>query len=276
MKRYSINIDSISVCKENLLQLIKEHPYFGIVDILIKIKGNSINFKMIDMNDDFVVKSFSNSYCYEPFFIKNWLEYLDITHGAILDIGASTGLYSLISQSYARYREVYAFEPYPRAYSRLIINKDINKFAKIKIFPYALSDYTATDSFSIKNFEGPITTAGRISSTQHLTTIPIIVKNIKDVIDINSQIGLIKIDTEGFEVHVLNTLSEIILKWRPVIFFECLTRENFEKIKLFFDNFNYTILGIIEDNKKLETISHFSKSCTNFIAYTEQHIITLK
>lgn len=266
MKSFIINIDTIEICKKNIAQARKDEPYYGIVDICIKSREKDVKFKMIDMNDDFVAKSFSNLYSYEPFFISNWIQYLDKTKGAIIDIGASTGLYSLLSQAYARNREVYAFEPYARAFSRLISNKDINQFAKIKIYPYALADYDNIGSLSIKNFEGPITTSGHISTSQNLINIPILVKNITNVIDINKQIGQIKIDTEGFEIQVLHTLKEIIEKWKPIIFFECLTENNFKKIVIFFNNFKYDILGMNEDGKKLEKSISFNKHCTNFIA----------
>lgn len=266
MKRYFINLESVDLCKINLAQLRKDEPHYGIIDIYIYINKHTLNFKMIDMNDDFVAKSFSNSYCYEPFFMLNWIEYLNKTKGSIMDIGASTGLYSLISQAYIRNRDVYAFEPYPRAYSRLLLNKDINCFPKIKIFPYALSDHDDIGSLSIKNFEGPITTAGRVNSHYNSINIPIQVKNIVNIINSEIEVGQIKIDCEGLEVQVLNTLKKIIEQYKPVVFFECLTEDNFKKIVILFDEFDYNILGIFEEEKKLQSNISPSKHCTNFIA----------
>lgn len=268
MKRYVINLESVEQCKINLAQQRKDKPHYGIIDIYIYIYINkhTLNFKMIDMNDDFVAQSFSNLYCYEPFFMLNWIEYLNKTEGLIMDIGASTGLYSLISQSYIKNRDVYAFEPYPRAYSRLILNKDINCFPKIKIFPYAVSDYDGIGSLSVKNFEGPITTAGHISSDRNLINIPVQIKNIDNLINPDIKVGQIKIDCEGLEVQVLNTLKRIIEQWKPVVFFECLKQENFKKLSPLFDKLGYNILGILEEKRKLEYNILPNKHCTNFIA----------
>jgi hypothetical protein len=73
-----------------------------------------------------------------------------------------------------------------------------------------------------------------------------------------SEIGVIKIDVEGAELEVLQTLSDHIEKCKPVVIIEILSaysEENLlrfsrqQSIELLIKRFNYKILRIIEDRK---------------------------
>ena len=57
----------------------------------------------------------------------------------IFDVGANTGIYSLVSKSINQNSEIYAFEPVKRTHNKLISNININKF-NINTFEIALSD----------------------------------------------------------------------------------------------------------------------------------------
>lgn len=255
MKIFNIDLDSTPECKRPLSVDRKLHPFYGVVELrFFSSLEFSSSFKMIDLNDDYVVQSFSNGDCYEPFMLREWISRVLVIKGAVLDIGASTGLYSLVSSSFNRKVKVYAFEPYSRASSRLVNNKEINSFPKIFINPYAVGSFERISTFSIKNFEGPITTGGSIDSDAISSDVLVQVKVIDDVIPVDERIGLIKIDVEGQEIAVLSSLKQRLIRDRPDVFFESLELSSFVTLFDFFMSIGAKVYCLSEKTKSVQEI----------------------
>lgn len=267
MKVIHCNLLNTKECKRNLTSELKISYFIGVTDINLHIDSNVINFKMIDLNDDYVVKSFSNDDCYEPGMLYKWIEFSKKSKYSILDIGASTGLYSLIAASVNRSVYVHAFEPYSRAYSRLINNKYINFLNKIKIHCCALSDNDDVSKFSIKNLEGPITTAGSLDNNNNYEfNIPVIKRKLSSELADNEKIGLIKIDAEGHELHILENIKYVVMRDTPIIFCEILNNDMFEKIFNFLERIKYELSGIEENSRKVIKTNKYVKEMRNYIA----------
>jgi FkbM family methyltransferase len=149
--------------------------------------------------------------------------------GLFFDVGANTGLYSLLSKAICRDRGVHAFEPFPPALDALRTNIALNRFAAdIVVAEAATSDETGIAELFIPTQEhGLVETSSSLSSTfksQHSEVVP--VKTIK-LDDYCRQIGLgsvavMKIDVEGAEEKVLRGAAELMARDKPIIFCEIL------------------------------------------------------
>lgn len=150
-------------------------------------------------------------------------KYLPGENGVLIDVGANEGDYSIEALKYHPGLKVYALEPHPISFKRLVqktksnqsifpINKGLSsRRGLVRLFDYKDKDGSAHASL----FETVITEIhGADDSVAHdveITTLDALVES--NNID---QIVLLKIDTEGSELDVLkggaNSLSKKIVK----------------------------------------------------------------
>lgn len=142
----------------------------------------------------------------------------------LLDIGASTGCYSLLAAHHPGL-EVWAFEPVPLTCQVLRSNVALNNLTgRVKTFGKAISNYEGMGILhSIKDMGGsgvsivdgtPAVHKDCIDSRVNVTTIDKFCKRHKIVPT------LIKIDVEGNEKAVLEGATETIERFKPFLLFE--------------------------------------------------------
>ena len=142
-----------------------------------------------------------------------------IKNSNCIDVGCHKGDILDIILKYAPNGFHFAFEPLPH----LFIELD-NKYSnKVKVFPFALSDFNGTSSFMyVKNapaYSG-IRRRNYDISNPIIDEIKVEIRKMGDIIPSDLKIDFIKIDVEGGEFGVLKGAKEIILKNRPYIIFE--------------------------------------------------------
>lgn len=117
---------------------------------------------------------------------------------AILDVGANIGVFSLAAAKRFPEAAIYAFEPNPDAYSRLVRNLDLNGAGNATPVNHAVYSMSGTVGFSA---EGS-TSSGFIADGGTLTVQTL---TLDDFCPRNgiSGVSLLKIDVEGAEVEVL-------------------------------------------------------------------------
>lgn len=157
----------------------------------------------------------------EILFVRKFLEKGDI----FLDVGANIGLFSLIASQYVESKgKIYAFEPTPETFSRLCENVEINAFSNISTFQIGLSDkeeellfnvsqagYDAWNSFAkLKELEDSCSISIKTTTLDSFL-------NQQEISDVN----LIKIDVEGWEMNVLKGAKDLLSKEKaPVLMIE--------------------------------------------------------
>ena len=97
---------------------------------VIKVNIGSNSFKIHTDYDKYVeTKLFWKGVeaKYEKMSYDLWMN-LSKKSSVILDVGANTGIYSLISKTVNPKAEVYAFEPMPDVYQQLETNEKLNNF----------------------------------------------------------------------------------------------------------------------------------------------------
>lgn len=137
-------------------------------------------------------------------FLNAFLEPGDI----FVDVGANIGLYTLIAaRLVGGIGRVYAFEPCSVAFERLVLNTKLNRFVNIYCEKLALSDSTSQLDMKI-SLDGQDAWNSLVSPIEGGAFAVEMVSCVKwdDFADENGLVGhitMMKIDVEGWELHVL-------------------------------------------------------------------------
>lgn len=123
----------------------------------------------------------------------------------LLDIGANIGIFSLAAARLFPDTRIYAFEPNPEAYSRLVRNLGLNNTANVHPVNRAVYSQCGVVGFS----DGSSTSMGSVIDSGTLSVEAVTLDSLcsQKAID---HIGLIKIDVEGAEVEVLRGARETL------------------------------------------------------------------
>ena len=153
-------------------------------------------YKMYDRRDDFLP---------EP----GWV---------VFDIGANIGIVSVLQAR--RNAVVYAFEPNPDCYRRLLKTIAVNALeGKIHAFNLAVSDLVGIGEMQLEKKGG--TTGGKVvvGGTAKLSNAAVNVTALDKMVPaLNvTQIDLLKIDVEGAEVEVLRGAAQTLLLTKRII-----------------------------------------------------------
>jgi FkbM family methyltransferase len=144
--------------------------------------------------------------------------YSYLPHRLAVDIGANRGDVSsrLLQVGY----QVYAFEPFPAVIDKL--KNRLGDHPNFRLFPFALGSENQTQELHIATDETPDNTYQDASFYSSLTkhslseglvftdTIPVTVKTLASLHDgeeLPKDIGLVKIDTEGFDLEVIKGMG---------------------------------------------------------------------
>jgi FkbM family methyltransferase len=147
------------------------------------------------------------------------------TNGVFVDVGANIGIWT--QKMAEKGLRVYAFEPSPRPFHLL---KNMSKKHKnITALPYALGDGAYEAKLSLHY--GPERDS-LIGQSADFTGEQISIKvRMLDSFKIE-KVGLIKIDTEGYEVPVLMGARETIRRWKPRLVIEVHAPYDEQKVRI--------------------------------------------
>ena len=179
-----------------------------------------------------------------------WIEFSRSTK-VIFDIGANTGIYSLVSKTVNTLSEVHAFEPSINTYNKLTENISINNI-DIKHYPIALGEYDGEQIFydyKIDNQTSASLSPEKSKGIKEVWEYKVSTLRLDSFIEKYNitKIDLIKLDVEMFEPEVLMGFSGCIDTFLPVIFIEVLTDEVANKIFLLIEE-NYYIYQLNTNN----------------------------
>lgn len=181
--------------------------------------------------------------------IKLWIKLCEESD-VIFDVGANTGVYSLIARTIKPKAKIYAFEPVKRVFLKLQENIALNNFDVVP-FEKAISnsdgkaiiyDTLSEHVYSVtvnKNFSSPETKVVE-TEIETITLNSFIRQN-----DIK-KIDLIKIDVETHEPEVLEGFSDYLSRFKPTMLIEILNDEIGEKVNTIVQGLGYLYFNIDE------------------------------
>jgi FkbM family methyltransferase len=196
----------------------------------------------------------SSSLIYTDWPEYNELKFIRNQLGAgelVLDVGANVGHISLLLSDIVGPEAIFAFEPTPLTFGRLVNNWELNGWKTENLFQVAVGASDATTL--VPDVTHPLTT--NAIQTEHeagglLTRVPLVALDSMRSLWQKQTIGLLKIDVEGYEAEVFRGATALLQELRPrLIMFESLTPTVDQRILLTLRNNDYTTFQIGEDGK---------------------------
>ena len=184
-------------------------------------------------------------------------------HHSVLDIGANIGCTTILFGQIAK--DVTAFEPSPTTYGYLTKNIDASGLTNAQALNFALGDeeFETTLTYWPTDRGGAFLSDKTKASEGHIVE-PVSVKIGDKLLD-GRPIDFIKIDTEGFELHVLRGLQKTIETSRPILVTEmnhwCLNAFQRVSIPEFIDYLSDTfpIVYAVNGMKYLDLHNHHQR-----------------
>ncbi len=154
----------------------------------------------------------------------------------ILDVGAHTGIYSIIAAKSNSSATIFSFEPHPSNFKRLEININLNKLENVHLINKAVGNTDSMVKFNIPE-DNRIIDVGSVdnkfSAMMYEGDIkwkPIEVQQTSiDAFRAKEnlkQIDLIKIDVENYELPVFKGMERVLKQCRPYIVCELFQEED--------------------------------------------------
>jgi len=182
-----------------------------------------------------------------------WIE-LSNTAQCVFDIGANTGVYSLVTKAVNPRSTVYAFEPVSRIHQKLEHNNRLNGY-DITCIQKAVSNKDGKDIIYDLPTDHVYSASLNSKFLPDTELIPVPIDSIKlDSFVVQNQINqlnLIKIDVESYEPEVIEGFLGFVNRYTPVILVEVLSHESAEKLRTLLSATNYQYFNIDDSNRQI-------------------------
>lgn len=184
-----------------------------------------------------------------------------------LDIGANTGVFSLVAATANPVVRVLAFEPSPEPLAILRENVRLNGLeGRLTVSPVAVSDRTGTARFFVPDGHPDMSFLEGVQSPRmpgRWHEVSTIVG--EDLAPSDFEVDLVKIDVENAEGQVVRALEPLIEAHRPTIFVEMLESGTHQQVRAVLQGLNYRIGLITRDGVDWSTSSPLRGDPNNFL-----------
>ena len=174
----------------------------------------------------------------------------------IADVGAQSGSYTLFGK-YLPKSTFFSFEPFKESYKCLLDNIELNGLKNVQTFNVALSNVSGSTTLNTSKSHNGLHTLGETPMRfDDVVPVQIETKTLDEYFyDVDRPLHFMKIDTEGWEFHVLEggrkTLEKykpiIQMEWVPVNMQQCSVNE--EELKEFMKSLGYTEVSMRGEEK---------------------------
>lgn len=209
---------------------------------LIEVKFGSLTYRLDNVGGaDYVARQMSSG-SYEAPLPMLMMATLVRTEGSFVDVGANTGVYTILAALVAPNRKIVAFEPLPFVADILKRNLEANGLSRrVDVRRVALSNRTGSAVLHIPDQQhGLVETSASLEQDFQRTTgtveVPV---ELFDELEIADAIGVIKVDIEGHEHAFLDGARRTIMRDRPMIFAEVLLPAKRRAIAAFIRDADY-------------------------------------
>lgn len=177
---------------------------------------------------------------YEPISQALFLASVERLNGAVFDIGANIGIYSMVVATALR-RQVYAYEPFAEAAS--VLRTITERYA----FPIQVTEAAVSDSLDDREFylskKSDMSNSLNPGFREHAA-----VRKVRSV-TVDSEAArvrpcAIKIDTETTEMEVLRSSESTLREDRPVLLVEILNEALATEARAFLEPLGYKIIEV--------------------------------
>lgn len=200
--------------------------------------------------------------------MKWWIKLCKNSH-TIFDVGANTGLFSLVAKTINTKAEIHAFEPIPMVFDKLVTNCELNQF-DIKCNQLALSNKNGEATIYLPNSNHAYSVTVNKNMNQpnvKVNELQINTITLTDYIQFNqiNKIDLMKIDVETHEYEVLVGMKDYLMQMQPTMLIEILNDEIGKKVQTLFDKCNYIYFDVNENGKTTFIPNIHTSSSFNYL-----------
>lgn len=234
-------------------------------------------FRLFFREDSFMEKVILEKGLYgewEKESLKIWA-HLSKQANVILDIGANTGIFSMLAQNNNPAAKIIAIEPVGVNFEVLSKNISRNNFP-ILTEQVALSDKKGkAKMFMLKDRLNYMTSvnddryadAPHVKGDYEVVEIEVPIMPFSEIVSRHSlqKIDLIKIDVEGHEIAVLNNMLPWLEKYKPHILIEVIGADNALELNKMFGSMGYQYLSIDEENISIQVSELWDNHHHNFL-----------
>ena len=193
------------------------------------------------IENEFLWRGFGNSY--EGKSLRLWAE-LAKSADYVADIGANTGVYSLLTKAVRPSAKVIALEPSPRVFTKLQRNIDLNGYSIVAV------DVAASDKSGVAPFfdlASPHQYTGSLESDfggPLKTSVP--VERMDQILAQHGfdRLDLVKIDVELHEPAVLRGMRNTLERWKPTMLVEILNEDVERGIREAIAGLDYRLVAV--------------------------------
>jgi FkbM family methyltransferase len=142
--------------------------------------------------------------------------------GVVIDVGANLGFAALLfAKQVGPGGQIYAFEPSPFAYTKLLEVVEKNQLRNVQCFNLGCGSARREETLLVPASSGNATIRRSGVHPAACREIKIQIDTLDNVIlPLARKIDFLKIDTEGFEDQVLAGAVEVVARYRPVVYLE--------------------------------------------------------
>lgn len=231
-------------------ELVEMPPYIGFVEARLFEELTFVMF-LCDGDDDVAHKLLWNGY-YEPMSLGVWA-LLAKQSPVVFDVGAHTGVYSLIAHLTNPQATVVSCEPHEVNYARLVVNLRANELPRDMAYPVAVSNIDDFVPFNVLDVHWYLSSGGSVGGHRKPMTKPVLAIQLDTTYRENKRkIALIKIDTEGHEPSVIEGAKTMIAECVPDILMESVFNPDTASLDSFFRQLGYSFY-IIDDHQCMLT-----------------------
>lgn len=177
--------------------------------------------------------------------------------GVVADVGANSGLYSLLGTFAAPGNEVFAFEADPEVFKVLERNLDLNFGHRVTALAMAVSDTSGeADLFIPAKGHGLVETSSSLEQSfkpEHSSVIKVKVTSIdavvKERLRRDQRLSVAKVDIEGHEWPALSGAGWSVHRFRPLLFVEVLDRAAYDFLTHFLSEHSYLDVPLLPEGR---------------------------
>lgn len=226
--------------------LVKHLHFKGIFKVQVENKSFLVKHYGYQIENELFWFGLLNGW--EKISMKLWIE-LSKNSEVIFDIGANTGVYSLVTKAISPKSNVYGFEPVERVFQKFRYNNELNKF-DILCYDFAISNNDGEALIYEVPSEHVYSVTVNKNTTQNEKAIStkIKTKKLSTFIEENKikKIDLIKIDVETHEPEVLEGMEGYLYAYQPTLLIEILNNEVGKKVQNLLLGCDYLFFNIDE------------------------------
>ncbi|MBT3559200.1 MAG: FkbM family methyltransferase [Rhodospirillales bacterium] len=230
-------------------QLMTKPVFSGFVEVGF-INNVSVSMFLCENDDGVALRCLWNG-SFEPMSLALWsvlTNYAD----CVFDVGAHTGIYSLVAHAINPAAVIVSIEPFPLNFGRLSMNLRANGFTAVHAINAAVSNREGVVPFSVSSAPWYLSSGGTIGSDTQVDSIPVNCTTL-DKVMIGGGLSptLVKLDVEGHEALALQGGLALLDTHSPDIILECIFDQDNQSLQKLLASRGYDFYVIDDDNLAL-------------------------